>query len=66
MSVKTYTVEQIIAYARENSKYYAQLYRNLPEKVSLTDLPLIDPDDFWANCLGIICILFGTVRGNVS
>lgn len=50
MSVKTYTVEQIIAYARENSKYYAQLYRNLPEKVSLTDLPLIDPDDFWANC----------------
>lgn len=50
MSVKTYTVEQIIAYARENSEYYAQLYRDLPEKVSLQELPLIDQDNFWTNC----------------
>lgn len=50
MSIKTYSVEEIIAYTRKNSKYYANLYKDLPENVSLTDLPLIDQDDFWANC----------------
>lgn len=50
MSVKTYSVDEIIAFARNNSEYYKGLYKNLPERVSLTDLPLIDQTDFWENC----------------
>ncbi len=50
MSVKTYSVDEIIAFARNNSEYYKGLYKNLPERVSLTDLPLIDQSDFWENC----------------
>ncbi len=47
---KFYTVDEIIAYARKNSKYYADLYKDLPENVALEDLPLIDQDHFWKNC----------------
>ncbi len=50
MSVKTYSLNEIISYARNNSEYYAKLYKDLPENVSLTDLPLIEQDDFWNNC----------------
>lgn len=50
MSVKIYSVNEIISYARKNSAYYANLYKNIPEDASLQDLPLIDQDDFWANC----------------
>ena len=50
MSFKTYTVKEIISYARKNSKYYADLYKDLPENASLEELPLIEQDDFWANC----------------
>ena len=50
MSFKTYTVEEIISYARENSEYYKNLYKDLPQKVALSDLPLINQDDFWKNC----------------
>ena len=50
MSFKTYTLEEIINYARENSEYYKNLYKDLPENVSLQDLPLINQDDFWRNC----------------
>lgn len=50
MSVKVYSLEEIVSYARKNSRYYAELYKNLPENPSFTDLPLIDQDDFWANC----------------
>ena len=39
MSVKIYSVEEIIKYARKNSKYYAELYKDIPEDASLTDLP---------------------------
>ena len=50
MSVKTYTIEEIISYARENSEYYKNLYKNLPDNVTLEDLPLIDQGDFWKHC----------------
>lgn len=50
MSFKTYSVNEIISYARKNSKYYAELYKDLPEEVSLEDLPLVDQDHFWAHC----------------
>lgn len=50
MSVKIYSLDEIINYARKNSKYYADLYRDLPKDVSFEDLPLVDQDDFWAHC----------------
>lgn len=50
MGIKTYSVDEIIRYARANSKYYENLYKNLPMEVSLCDLPLINQDDFWAHC----------------
>ncbi len=50
MSVKIYSVDEIISYARNNSKYYAELYKDIPENATLKELPLINQDDFWANC----------------
>ena len=50
MSYKNYTVEEIISYARENSEYYKNLYKDLPENVTLNELPLVNQDDFWKNC----------------
>ncbi|MBQ8731008.1 MAG: hypothetical protein IJY81_07510, partial [Lachnospiraceae bacterium] len=50
MSVKVYTVDEIISYARNNSKYYQKLYKDVAPGAKLADLPLIESDDFWANC----------------
>lgn len=50
MAYKTYTVEEIIKYARENSPYYKELYKDIPQDATLTELPLIDQKHFWANC----------------
>jgi phenylacetate-coenzyme A ligase PaaK-like adenylate-forming protein len=38
----------LVAFARRNSPFYADLYRDLPDDFeSLTDLPVIDQVDFW-------------------
>ena len=50
MSIKTYSVDEIIQYTRANSKYYGNLQKHLPSDVTLDELPLIDQDDFWAHC----------------
>lgn len=50
MSVKIYTLDEIVSYARQNSKYYADLYKDLPKDIPFSKLPLIDQDHFWANC----------------
>ena len=50
MSIKTYTIDEIIEYTRKNSEYYKELYKDLPDVVSLEDLPFVDQDDFWAHC----------------
>ncbi|MBR4867851.1 MAG: phenylacetate--CoA ligase family protein [Clostridia bacterium] len=50
MNVKTYTVEEIIAYAREHSEYYKNLYKDYPQQVTLQELPLINQGDFWKHC----------------
>ena len=41
MSIKTYSVDEIIQYTRANSKYYGNLYKHLPSDVTLDELPLI-------------------------
>jgi phenylacetate-coenzyme A ligase PaaK-like adenylate-forming protein len=39
----------LVAFARRNSPFYAELYRDLPDDVkSLTDVPVIDQAAFWA------------------
>ncbi len=39
----------LVAFARRNSPFYADLYRDLPDEVeSLTDVPVIDQAAFWA------------------
>ncbi len=50
MSVKIYSLSEIINHARNNSEYYKELYKNIPETTNLQDLPLIDQDDFWNHC----------------
>ncbi len=41
-------LRELIAFARRNSPFYAELYRDLPEGVDeLTALPVIDQADFW-------------------
>lgn len=50
MSFKTYSLDEIISYARKNSKYYADLYENIPENAPLEKLPLIEQDHFWTHC----------------
>lgn len=50
MGVKFYELDQIVDYARKHSKYYADLYRDVPQDAAFEDLPLVDQDDFWAHC----------------
>ncbi|MBR5329843.1 MAG: hypothetical protein IKV45_06525 [Firmicutes bacterium] len=50
MSVKTYTLDEIIHIARTKSPYYKELYKDIPMDATLQELPLIDQDDFWAHC----------------
>ncbi|MDE6914417.1 MAG: hypothetical protein K2P35_12105 [Lachnospiraceae bacterium] len=50
MSVKIYSLDEIIDYARKHSKYYADLYRDVPEDAPFEELPLVDQNDFWAHC----------------
>ncbi len=41
-------LRELIAFARRNSPFYADLYASLPDGVDeLTDLPVIDQADFW-------------------
>ncbi len=50
MSFKTYSLKEIISYARNNSKYYADLYKDIPENTPLNKLPLIEQNHFWKHC----------------
>ena len=44
----TYPPEELIAHARANAPYYQRLYEGLPEQPTLTDLPVIDQEEYWA------------------
>ena len=50
MNKKIYSVDEIISYARSNSKYYKELYKDYPENVTLAELPFLNQDDFWNHC----------------
>lgn len=43
------SLQVLVDYARRNSPFYADLYRDVPEVVTdLAQLPLVDPEAFWA------------------
>lgn len=47
--IKTYPLAELVRYARQRSPFYRDLYQRLPEgPVTITDLPVIDQDAFWA------------------
>ncbi len=50
MSFKTYTVNEILSLAREQSPYYKELYKDIPQDAPLEALPLVDQKHFWAHC----------------
>lgn len=50
MAIKIYSAEEIVNYARTHSKYYADLYRDVPGDAPFEALPLVNQDDFWAHC----------------
>ncbi|MEU4352399.1 hypothetical protein [Streptomyces sp. NPDC023838] len=40
---------ELVDFARRHSPYYRRLYEQAPERPAyLHDLPMVDPDDFWA------------------
>lgn len=45
--MKIYSVAEIIEIARKKSPYYKELYKHLPERPVLSELPVIDSDSFW-------------------
>jgi phenylacetate-CoA ligase len=42
-----YELQDLIAKIRKHSPFYREYYGNLPEKVTLRDLPIIDQTRFW-------------------
>ena len=47
--IKTYPLTELVRHAREHSPFYRELYRDLPDgPLSLSDLPVIEQEAFWA------------------
>jgi phenylacetate-coenzyme A ligase PaaK-like adenylate-forming protein len=43
------SLQSLVDYARRNSPFYAELYRDVPQVISdITQLPVVDQDEFWA------------------
>ncbi len=42
-----HTPEEVLAYARQRSPFYRELYSGLPEHPAWTDLPIVNQEDFW-------------------
>ena len=45
--MKTYEPRYIVEYARENSEYHKELYKDLPQDYKWEDIPLIDSAHYW-------------------
>ncbi len=46
--MKVYSFLEIYQNAKKNSPFYKELYKNLPEIVSIEQLPLVESTSFWA------------------
>lgn len=54
-AVQQQRLAELIAYAKENSPYYKSLYSHIPEKFTLTDLPVTDKKTLMANWNDWVC-----------
>ncbi len=43
-----YSAEELITHARQHAPYYQRLYAGLPEYSRLGDVPVVDPEAYWA------------------
>jgi len=48
-TIQQQRLHALVNYARENSPYYAELYRNVPENWSFSDLPPVNKRELMAN-----------------
>ncbi|MCK9537920.1 phenylacetate--CoA ligase family protein [Dokdonella sp.] len=53
--ITSYSLDTLVATARQLSPFYRELYAGLPERPALTQLPIVDQKAFWAA---------NTVQGN--
>ena len=47
LSIRTYPLDELVALARRNAPFYQEAYAHLPERPTLTDLPVLDTTKFW-------------------
>ncbi|WP_304942641.1 phenylacetate--CoA ligase family protein [Vallitalea guaymasensis] len=45
--MRVYPLDYIIDYAKSNSPFYKNLYRDFSNNMDLTDLPIVDQNTFW-------------------
>ncbi len=45
--MKSYSFQEIYQFAKKNSHFYKELYKNLPDDTKIEDLPVIDSAQFW-------------------
>ncbi|PHM62496.1 phenylacetate--CoA ligase family protein [Xenorhabdus ishibashii] len=43
------TLTDLLHHAREHSAYYQELYKSIPDNWVLEDLPLVEPNHYWAH-----------------
>ena len=53
--VRVQRFKDIVEYARENSTYYRELYKNMPADFTLEDLPAVNKADLMANWDNWVC-----------
>ena len=63
-AVQQQRLAELIAYAKENSPYYKNLYSHIPEKFTLTDLPVTDKKTLMANWNDLISAIKSSINSN--
>ena len=59
-------IKKLISFVRKNSPFYRNLYKSLPARVQLRDLPVLPVEDFWkANGLKDNKVLTGPMKDGV-
>ncbi len=59
-----YSLEEIAIYAKKNSKYYSELYKNVNTFSDISQLPIVELDEFWS-MPAIKHILTGELKNGV-
>ncbi len=66
LPIVTYSLDELVALARQNAPFYQQAYAAVPERPVLTDLPVLDPAKFWeAHARSPREIITGKLEGGI-